>query len=188
VYTIDEAMAQLGPIPAAFRFATDVSYGHLRELRSSREGFAHYSLRTQRSLVHDHIWVVARQLLTELPECEIIEEAGTEILTYRDRFKLQVHKIDENGRMNVNGTLRPLDIQGQGHLWVGGDDDSDGVRWVTIGHDPDPILLAPRRVVLGIAVDGGLVEEMWIEPAPDVIAKIGPQAKATVLRLGGFSA
>lgn len=188
---LDAAITALGPVPAAFRFSIDAAYAHLRNLIRSSEGFAQYSLRSYRSVVHDHAWVVARQVLSEIPECRFVHDSGTEIMRYEEKFAFQIHKVDDLLRISDNGTMRPLEIQGQGHLWQVGASPHDGVVWLTIGHKPNAFTHVPENIIVGVALEGGMTEFRQIDPAADVVASIGPQASETVRRLreaGGMGA
>lgn len=185
---LDQAIAELGPVPAAFHFANHVAYAHLRMLIRTVEGFGQYSKRTYRSLVHDHTWIVARQILTEHPDCEFVQDSGTEILRFGARHVIQVHKIDELRRICDNGTQRSLAIQGQGYLWQFGAAPIDGDIWLTIGHQPNQYTNAPENIVIGVALEDGMTEFRHIDPAVDTIAAIGPQAADTVRRLRDLTA
>ncbi|MBN8645847.1 MAG: hypothetical protein J0L61_11485 [Planctomycetes bacterium] len=185
---LDGAIAELGPVPAAFHFANHVAYGQLRTLIRSVEGFSQYSQRTFRSLVHDHTWVVARQLLAEHPDCAFVQDSGTEVLRVGRRHVIQIHKIDELRRISDNGTARSLEIQGQGYLWQIGAAPIDGDIWLTIGHQPNPFTNAPESIVIGVALEDGMTEFRHVDPDVDTIAALGPQAADTVRRLRDLSA
>lgn len=176
-------MDDLGPIPAVMRFSTEAAYAHLRWMIATVPRMAGKSVRSYRSLVHDELWMVARELLVEVPDAEVIQQAGTEVLCYRERFMFQAHKIDEDGRLRLNGTERPLGIQGQGHLWQSGAVQEDGEVWLTVGHEPNVFTHKPVRVIMGVAIDGGVADFQHIPMDVDRVVKIGSQAESVVRRV-----
>ena len=110
------------------------------------------------------------------------------ILRYSGRYVFQLHKVDELLRVAHNDTMRPIEIHGQGYLWQIGAAPLHGDIWLTIGHEPNQFTNQPDRVIIGVAIDGGMTEFRHIEPAPDVVAAIGPQAAEAVRRLSGDGA
>jgi hypothetical protein len=182
---LDDVIQEMGPIPPAFLLACEASYRKLQQLISSQEGFAEYSVRSFRSIVHDHTWFLAHQLLVEHPDCEFISDAGTEVLRCFGRYVLQVHKVDEKLRICDSDTNRPAEIKGQGYIWQTGASPIDGDIWLTIGHQPNQYTHRPERIVIGVAIEGGMSQYRSIDPDTDAIAAIGPAATETVRRIQG---
>ena len=180
-----EAIEELGPIPSAMHFALDASYANLRKLIEEVEGVSQYSLRSFRTLVHDHAWYLARQLLSELPECVFKKDSGTEVLRYRGKYVIQTHKVDDRLRVTTNNTIRAQEIQGQGHLWQVGAVPVDGDLWLTIGHEPDKYKHEAKRIIIGVDVEGGMTHYRLIQPDIDSVAAIGPVASQTIRRIMG---
>lgn len=180
VSKLDEVLGQLGVVPAAFYEAVDAAYAHQRRQRAMVDLVAEYSVRTIRSTIHDHTWGLVRRLLSEMPDAEFIEDSGTEILRYKDRFCFQLHKIDDALKARYNDTQRPREIEWQQRLWQGQADGHCGDVWLTIGHQPDDVAMTVKAIYVGVAVEGGMSQMRMIVPDSDAVASIGPIARATV--------
>lgn len=179
---LDTALAELGPVPCALQFAIDVSYRRLARLCREEPGFAQYSVRTHRSLIHDEAWRVAHELLSGSPNCVFVPDVGTMVLRFRERYVLQLHKMDDETRVRANRTRRPKEIQGQSYLFgIGACREGDDV-WLTVGHQPEEFTPALKRVVVGVNLEGGMYDYRVINPDVDIVASIGPVAAEVVAR------